>query len=141
MKNGWINEELYQRIHTLMPIPSVDILPVHNKKLLLMRRNNEPGKNLWWPPGGRILVRETLEDAAKRELFEETGLKPKSLTKVNVMSHFWPQYHFITTFFKADVESDTIALNSEHSEYRWITTVDEKLHQYVKHMISESNIF
>jgi len=140
MKKGWIEEELYNKIIDKMPIPSVDILTVYDGKLLLLLRNNSPGKNLWWTPGGRVLKGETLEETAKRELFEETGLYPIKLKKKGVMVHFWPNYHFVTTFFLAEVGSDKIILDNEHSKYRWIHEEEAELHEYVKYMIKKSGL-
>ncbi|MFH1370311.1 MAG: NUDIX hydrolase [Planctomycetota bacterium] len=43
-------------------------------KLLLIKRKYEPFKGKWSIPGGFIGIDEELENAAARELFEETGL-------------------------------------------------------------------
>ncbi len=44
-------------------------------KVLLIERGIEPFKGKWAFPGGFVQMDENTEDGAKRELFEETGLK------------------------------------------------------------------
>jgi 8-oxo-dGTP diphosphatase len=44
-------------------------------KVLLIQRDIEPYKNMWALPGGFVRVEETLEDAAIRELKEETSVE------------------------------------------------------------------
>ena len=47
-----------------------------SRKVLLIRRGNEPYKDCWALPGGFLNMDETLEECARRELKEETGLMP-----------------------------------------------------------------
>ena len=69
--------ELYGSIVEHMPIVCVDIVLVSRVKgvmsCLLVLRDTEPAKGLWWLPGGRIWKGETFFAAAARKAFEETG--------------------------------------------------------------------
>ena len=141
LDEGCVSEELFKKFRELMPIASVDILVVHEGRLLLALRNNEPAKNLWFTPGGRVRIGETLEQAARRILTEETGLTPLSLEKKGVMSHIWPQVHYVSTFFRADVAHAQVRLNQEHRDIKLISEISEDLHPYLKQMIIESEIF
>jgi colanic acid biosynthesis protein WcaH len=83
-----IEPKLYDKIKKSMPLPCVDLLVTHKGHLLLMLRNNEPRKDLWFTPGGRIHRNESLTEAVKRVLSEETGLQPINTTQISTMSHF-----------------------------------------------------
>ena len=141
MRKGWISEPLYSEIKSLMPIPCVDLLIVHDRRLLLMKRKNEPAKGLWFTPGGRILLGESLEDAARRVLHEETGLETSSIEKMGVMTHIWSGAQTVTVYFKVTVGSYDIKMDAQHNDFLWISKVTDDLHPYVREMITQSNIF
>jgi ADP-ribose pyrophosphatase YjhB (NUDIX family) len=50
-------------------------LIVRDGKVLLIRRGKEPYKNHWSLPGGGVERGETIREAVKREVLEETGLE------------------------------------------------------------------
>jgi len=50
--------------------------------VLLIQRKYPPFKDLWALPGGFILEKESLEDAVKRELQEETGIRVSYLEQL-----------------------------------------------------------
>lgn len=52
-------------------------------QLLLVKRKNDPGKDMWALPGGFVNDNEELEAAAIRELQEETGMKMAALTQLH----------------------------------------------------------
>ncbi len=56
------------------PLPSVAVLGTKDGKLLLIKRGIEPHRGTWALPSGFIEEEETPEEAALRELREETGL-------------------------------------------------------------------
>jgi len=65
------------------PMVCVDCIIINNdnKNVLLIKRKKEPYKDKWALPGGFIEMNETLEQSAKREVAEETGLKISKLNQ------------------------------------------------------------
>ena len=60
------------------PAVAVDMVIVSKdtpRKVLLIRRKNDPFANTWAIPGGFVDMDESLDVAARRELLEETGVK------------------------------------------------------------------
>lgn len=55
-------------------------------KVLLIERGLEPYKGMWALPGGFMRINETIEEAARRELFEETGLNGVFMEQFKVFS-------------------------------------------------------
>lgn len=65
------NEILYQN-----PLPAATALVLNARgELLLGKRAVEPARGEWCLPGGFIEMGESMEEAAVRELAEETGLQ------------------------------------------------------------------
>lgn len=70
-----------QGIHVMASIFTVDKGVV---KVLLIKRKNEPFKDMWALTGGALYNDENLEDGLKREIFEKTGIKEVDLRLCNV---------------------------------------------------------
>lgn len=69
------------------PVPaSCVVLVDENERVLLTKRSVEPKIGLWCLPGGFMELDETPEDAALRELMEETGVTGQIEHLLGVMS-------------------------------------------------------
>lgn len=56
------------------PCLAVGAVVFFRGRVLLVRRKNPPAQGTWAIPGGRVELGETLQQAAEREVFEETGI-------------------------------------------------------------------
>src|ERR1044071_39322 len=75
--------------------------------VLLIQRKYEPFKNQWAIPGGFVLEGESLEDAVKRELSEETGITVNYLEQLYTFGepHRDPRQRVISVAYFALVKS------------------------------------
>lgn len=56
------------------PLVAVGAVVFKEDKVLLILRAKPPAENHWTIPGGSVELGETLQEAAEREIWEETGL-------------------------------------------------------------------
>lgn len=86
------------------PLPTVDVIIETGPGIVLVKRRNPPPG--WALPGGFVDYGETLEDAARREAFEETGLRVELLRQLHSYSRpdRDPRFHTISTVFLATAE-------------------------------------
>ncbi len=80
----------------------------HELKILLIERGVEPYLGMWALPGGFMRMNETIEDCARRELAEETGVTRVYLEQFHVFSDTTrdPRGRVVTVAFIALVRPD-----------------------------------
>lgn len=95
-------------------------------KVLVVRRAGAPAKGLWTLPGGRVEVGETLVEAIRREVTEETTLTIDVLGLAGYREIILPEAlsdrgrHFVILPFAARWIAGEIVLNDELSDSRWL---------------------
>lgn len=84
--------ENYKKQYASLPYPPIfstaDAVVIQSGHVLMIRRRAEPGKGLWALPGGYVNANtdKSVEDAAIRELREETGIKvPAPVLRGNIV--------------------------------------------------------
>ncbi|MFH1096206.1 MAG: NUDIX hydrolase [Candidatus Desantisbacteria bacterium] len=119
---------------------------IENNKILMIQHKKDD-KKYWLLPGGRIEYGETIIQAIKRELIEETGVEI-SVGKLMFVSDAIPEdnnRHILNMFFEAEIVGGEIRLGDEEIlnavEFIDIDKIDEliiyplikeELKQYIK---------
>ena len=90
------------------PTPTVDTIIQRDSWILLVKRRNDPFKGYLVLPGGFVNEGERVEDAAKREVKEETSLNIELLDILGVYSDPArdPRGHMMSTVFIAKISSN-----------------------------------
>lgn len=81
------------------PLPVVSSILESSRQILLVKRDRAPSKGLWCLPTGFAEAGESIEEAALRELAEETGIKGKIIKLLDVDSYksrFYGDLLFLT---------------------------------------------
>lgn len=121
-----IEKNLYHQILHNMPIICVDAVIVNEEgKILFLKRDNEPAKNEWWFPGGRLLKNERLEDAVIRKVKEETNIDAnvdKFLGTTETIFKTGPNnipVHTVNFTFLLNFDSAEIKIDNLHTDFIW----------------------
>ncbi|MGL4402807.1 MAG: NUDIX hydrolase [Fusobacteriaceae bacterium] len=89
-------------------------------KILMVKKSND--HKLWGPPGGRVEFGESLTDASKRELYEETGITD---FKIYETCSSWSGkngtdfLHVLQIAGETDISESEVVLSDENSDWMW----------------------
>ena len=140
----YVPEQDYRKALTWLPILCVDLLIIHQKKCLLLKRSNEPALGQYWFPGGRISKLETIKEAAIRKAKEETNLNCVFVKSISIEETIFPKNENMST----DVHTlnicchlipkniDSLKIDKYHDEYIWIGESSNTFHDAVNHPLS-----
>ncbi len=112
------------------PIPAVAALVIKEDKVLLVKRGCEPSKGFYSLPGGAIELGESIEEALKREVLEETGLSIEILNLYTVTSYVERdcegrvKYHYVIIVYLARARDEIARPGKEVTDVRWVPLVD-----------------
>jgi nucleoside triphosphatase len=106
------------------PEPTVGALILNDEKQVLLVKSNK-WKDRFTLPGGHIELGETAEQALKREVKEEVGLKIKIIKFLQFQEaiysqEFWKPKHFIFLDFLCQAKTTQVKIdNTEIQDYLW----------------------
>ncbi len=123
------SESTSRRFYPKTPQVGVGAVIENQGEILLVKRAHEPSKGLWSIPGGLVELGETLRDAAKREMEEETGLVVELEDMIDVMDSIEfddnrrVKYHFVLVDFLAHpaTKETRIRASSEVLDAKWLS--------------------
>ena len=107
------------------PVVGVGALVEHNAKVLLVKRGEPPFKGLWCIPGGKVHFGESLQEAAEREILEETGIVIKAgdpIFSFDIIdtANKDDMIHYVVVDLIADYVSGEIRSGSDALEVAWV---------------------
>lgn len=115
------------------PQVAVGAIVLKDDRILLVLRGNAPNANLWAIPGGRQRLGETLQQAAEREISEETGMVIRA-GEVIYTTEFIERdasgkvdYHYVILDLEAEYLSGEPRAGDDALEARWVAF--DELHQ------------
>ena len=118
---------------------AVKALIERDGKYLLIKSNNYEG-DYWEVPGGRLDDGESFEDALKREVFEEVGLRVKIIRELNSWEVELPSKNLVLdgrTYFCLYVSGEVV-LSEEQIVYEWVDRdefLDENIDDWLRDAI------
>ncbi|CAM4244265.1 NUDIX domain-containing protein [Flavobacterium terrigena] len=108
---------------------TVDVLVINKitNEILLIKRLNEPFKDCWALPGGFVDEGEDLEQAARRELFEETNIETSEMTQIGAFGkpNRDPRGHMISVAYKTNlIDNQIVKAKDDAKEVKWFSMND-----------------
>jgi 8-oxo-dGTP diphosphatase len=111
-----------------MPVPKTPLLTTDcvaidaRGRVLLIKRGHTPFKGKYALPGGFVDIGETVEEACRRELKEETGVKAGRLELIGVYSDPKrdPRGHTCSVAFLARVGGAAVTAGDDAASAEWV---------------------
>jgi len=129
----YLDNKTFKTVIASTPLIAIDLIVVNDKKeILLGKRLNQPAKDFWFVPGGRVLKNETLASAFTRltliELGKEIELKQAQL--LGVFEHFYQESvfgdqqstHYVNAAHVIKIGKDELSelpIGEQHGSYSW----------------------
>jgi len=129
------------RTYPERPIVGVGAVVLDGSRVVLVKRANEPLKGEWSLPGGAVDVGETLEEAIRREVLEETGLEVEVGPIVDVLDRIRcdpdgrVKFHYVLIDFLCRPTGGELRGASDAEEATWADAAD-----VVRYAVAEATV-
>lgn len=108
------------------PVVAVGAIIVDGSRVVLVKRGREPLKGRWSLPGGKLELGETLEDATRREVLEETGLIVEierfvtTIERIHRDADGVVQYHFVLVDYRCRAVGGALLAGDDADNVAWV---------------------
>lgn len=123
----WLNKEdvplladvdpiVRKAVNFSLPRIVVEAVIFDSNQVLLVKPSRGYNKDHWTLPGGFLVYGETPEEAVRREVEEEVGVKPETVELLNVYSAIGSKnsYQWVIFYFSAEFPGDIRGLQPKH---------------------------
>lgn len=147
-----IPTEQFKTVVKYAPLISIDLVTMHQDKVLLGKRINKPALNFYFTTGGIVRKNESFQEAQKRIAKDELGIElTQEVEFIGVFEHFYDDSifenistHYINHGYLLQLDKELTNLPQEqHSDYKWFTIEElmnsSEVHKYVKDYFKNLN--
>lgn len=112
------------------PIVGIGAVVLGPEGVLLIQRGKPPRQGSWSLPGGAQKLAETVNEAAVREVREETGVEVEVLGLVDVVDSIrrdnegTPEYHYTLVDVAARFAGGALSPGADARDARWFTPAE-----------------
>ena len=112
------------------PRIAVGAVVIHNNCVLLVKRGNPPAAGEWAVPGGNVKLGETLQQAAEREILEETGVTIRAGEMIYTFESIHEDsagniiFHYVILDFASDYIAGNPAPHDDALDARWVSPTE-----------------
>lgn len=109
------------------PQVAVGAVVFKDGRVLMVRRGKAPARGQWAIPGGSVHLGESLQQAAQREIYEETGIRIAAgrpvyvFDVVDAAEDGRVRYHYVIVDLEASYQGGDLRCGDDALEARWVT--------------------
>ena len=112
------------------PLIGVGAIMLRRDRILMAQRGKQPLQGWWSLPGGALETGESLADAVRREVREETGLEIRPLGVLEIFERIMrdaagtPEYHYVLIDYVCRITCGTLRPGDDVCAVDWVRRRD-----------------
>jgi 8-oxo-dGTP diphosphatase len=105
------------------PVVGLSALVLRDDEILMIRRGRTPYAGAWSLPGGKLIWGETIQEALRREVLEETGLVVRIGSLAGVVESIDPDgaFHYVILDYFAEASGGDLRPGNDAIDARWVS--------------------